>query len=147
MDQSQSENKTHTHTLDKSKPRGYDRKVDEGGRVRDKQLRINLTADEKATLDKNAADLGITKQQFILNALSCAVIYPVELCDALKNLSRSIADTNIIFQKELFLLSRMDAEEAAALVKSQKKEMEELWQSLRHLIQKAEAVPGQHYQD
>lgn len=119
-------------------------------RVRDKVITVRMNADEYSTLQKKVVESGLSKQTYIINAISGATITPAAEINELMEISKTFADverqlrglaTNInqmahVANGQGFLPTETELDNISDEIKAYRMESEQLWQSIRSLIGK-----------
>ena len=117
-------------------------------RKREYQVKFRMNQEEYERLQEKVIASGQTQQSFIINALAGVVIAPREEIDVLKNINKNFDDllrqirgmaTNVNQMAHIAngtgVLATIDKlEDIADQINYFKKECEEMWQSIRRLI-------------
>ena len=125
-------------------------------RKRNHTVTVRMNDEEYKELEKMVAASGQLKQSYLLNAVLGAVIAPVEELAELRKLNQLMAEENRQLRGIAFNVNQLtrfvnrvglapqyrELYEILELLQKDRKEREELWQSIRQLLTRQKAMPG-----
>ena len=123
-------------------------------RKRNRAVTVRMSESEYADFQSKVEESGLTRQAFIISAVRGATITPSDEISVLKDISKTFADfekqvrglgTNVnqmahIANGQGFLPGRETLSRLSDQLSTMRKESEEIWQSIRSLINQQKAT-------